>query len=99
MERPLFGSHLLEAVQRQVDALAKADSGGPDEQECIGVEIIGSAQLPLQELILLRRKRSGKIVSFCGEILSANEVGLQGVAVGGQIVQQPAQTNEVADAG
>lgn len=75
MERPLFGSHLLEAVQRQVDALAKADSGGPDEQECIGVEIIGSAQLPLQELILLRGKRSGKIARWCGEIFSANEIG------------------------
>ncbi len=83
MERPLFGSHLLEAVQRQVDALAKADSRGPDEQECVGVEIIGSMQLPLQELILLRGKRSGKIAGLYGEILSANEIGLQGVTVGG----------------
>ena len=40
-------------------------------------------QLPLQELILLRGKRSGKIAGLYGEIFSANEIGLQGVTVGG----------------
>ena len=46
MERPLFGSQLPQAVQRQVDAFAEADSRSADEQECICVEIIGSAAVP-----------------------------------------------------
>jgi hypothetical protein len=50
-------------------------------------------------LILLRGKRSGKIVGLWREVFSTNERGLQGVAVGGEIVQQPAETNEVLDAG
>jgi|GraSoiStandDraft_13_1057314.scaffolds.fasta_scaffold1140579_1 hypothetical protein len=61
MERPLFGSYLPQTIQRQMDAFAKTDSRSPDEQEGIGVEIIGTEQFLLQELILLRRKGSGKI--------------------------------------
>ena len=34
------------AAQRQMDAFAKTDSRSPDEQEGIGVEIIGTEQIP-----------------------------------------------------
>jgi len=99
MERPLFSSYLPQAVQRQVDAFAAADPGGADEQECIRVEIIGSEQLLLQEMIVLRGKRFGKIVRWWREVFSTNEIVLNGVAVGGKIIQQAAKTNEVIDAG
>ena len=99
MERPLFSSYLPQAVQRQVDAFAAADPGGADEQECICVEIIGSEQLLLQELIVLQGKRFGKIAGSWREVFSTHEIGLHGVAVGGKIIQQATKTNEVIDAG
>src|SRR5207244_5274819 len=55
-------------------AFADADSGGADEQEGIGVEIIGTEQFPLQDLILLRGKRSGKITGFWREVFWTNEI-------------------------
>lgn len=82
-----------------MDAFAAADPGGADEQECICVEIIGSEQLLLQELIVLQGKRFGKIAGSWREVFSTNEIGLNGVAVGGKIIQQATKTNEVIDAG
>ena len=95
MERPLVGCNLPQAVQRQIAAFADADSCSPDEPERIRVEIIGSEQFLLEELILLRGERSGQIAWLGREVFSANEIGWKGVAVGGQIVQQSAETNEV----
>jgi hypothetical protein len=66
-----------------MDAFAKADSRSTEEQEGIGVEIVGPAQLLLHELILFEGKRSGKIVGLWREVFSTNEIGLQVVAVGG----------------
>jgi hypothetical protein len=99
MERPLFTSHLPQAIQWQMDALADADSRSSDEKKRIGVEIVGTAQFLLQELILLRGKRPGEIAGFWREILSTNEIGLNWVVVGSQIVQQAAEEKEVVDAG
>jgi hypothetical protein len=64
---PLVWAHLLQAVQRQIEAFADADSAGTREQECIGGQIIGSAQFLLQELILLRRKRTGQVEGWGGK--------------------------------
>jgi hypothetical protein len=80
MKRPLFGSHLPQAIHRQVDAFADAHSRSADEQEGIRVEIISPAQLLLHELILLRGKRSGKIAGLWREVFSTNEIRLNGVA-------------------
>jgi hypothetical protein len=99
MEGPLFGSYLPQAVQWQVDAFADADSGGTDEQEGIGVEIIGTAQLLLQELIVLEGKRSRKMAGSWREVFPTNEIGLKGMAVGGQLLEQPPELNEMVDAG
>jgi hypothetical protein len=86
MERPLFTSYLPQAIQGQVDAFTDANPRRADEQEGIRVEIIGSAQFLLQELILLWGKGPGQIVGFRREVFSANEVG-QGLAVGGEGVE------------
>jgi hypothetical protein len=99
MKRPLFGSHLPQAIQRQMNAFTDADSGDADKQECIGVEIIGPAQLLLHELILLQGKRSGKIAGLWREVFSTNEIGLNGVPVGSQIVQQTAEDSQAIDTG
>src|SRR6516164_1629175 len=81
-----------------MDAFAEADSRSTDEQECMGVEIIGMEQFLLQELILLRGKWSRKIARFWREVFLTNEIGLNGVAVGSEIVQQPAELKKVTDA-
>jgi len=65
MERPLFGSHLPQAIQWQMDAFAKADSRSTEEQEGIGVEIVGPAQLLLHELIFLEGGSSGRWIDSC----------------------------------
>jgi hypothetical protein len=44
VQGPLVGTELPQAIQRQIDALADADSSGAGEQERIGREIVGAAQ-------------------------------------------------------
>jgi hypothetical protein len=65
----------------------------------MGGEIIASAQFLLQELVLLEGERPGKIVGWWRKVLPPNEIGKKGVTVGGQIVQQAPETNEMMDAG
>ena len=50
-------------------------------------------------MILLEGKGSRKIAGLRRKVLRTNEVRKKGVAVGGQIVQQPAKTNEMVEAG
>jgi hypothetical protein len=78
VQGPLVWAHLLQAVQRQIEAFADADSAGTREQECIGGQIIGSAQFLLQELILLRRKRTGQVEGLGREVFLTDEVGRKG---------------------
>jgi len=80
-------------------AFADADPGGADEQESIAGQVVGSAQFLLQALILLRLERSGQITRLRREVFATNEIGPKGMAVGGQIVQQPPETDGVVGAG
>jgi hypothetical protein len=82
-----------------MDAFADADSGGADEQQRMGGEVIAAAQFLLQELVLGEGERSGKIVGWGGKVLMTNEIGKKGVTVGGQVVQQAPETNQMMDAG
>jgi hypothetical protein len=50
-------------------------------------------------LVLLERKGSGKIAGLRRKVLRTNEVGRKGVAVSGQIVQQPPEMNKIIEAG
>jgi hypothetical protein len=49
-------------------------------------------------LVLLERKRSGKITRLHWEIFAADEVGLDGM-VGRQTMQQSPEANEIVEAG
>ena len=98
MQGPLVWAQVPQAVQGQIEAFADADSSGAGEQERIGSQIVGSSQFLLQELILLQREGTGQIVRLGREILTTNEVGGKGVAVGGQILQQSPEKNEVFNA-
>jgi hypothetical protein len=76
---------------------ADADSGGTDKQEWICGQIIGSAQFPLQELVLLEGKRAGKIAGLGRKVLMTDEIGKKGVAVGRPC--RPATAGDEADGG
>src|SRR5271165_2794103 len=85
-------------MQRQIEALADANSSGASEQERIRGQIIGSTQFPLQELILPGGKRSGKIARLHGEVFAADEIRLNGSAVGHQMMQQSPEADEIGEA-
>jgi len=53
----------------------------------------------LQSLIVFQGKRFGQPSIPRGEVLAANQAGLDGVAVGGQILQQTADVDQVLSAG
>ena len=87
VEGPLIGSELRETIQGEIDAFADADAGGAGQQEGIGGQVVGAAQFLLQELIVWWRQRFGQIVGPWGEVLAANQVRREGVAVGGEVVE------------
>lgn len=99
MRRPLIRPDLAQTVQREIDALTDADSSSASEQERIGWQVIGPAQLLPQQLIVLWRERSGQILGPWREVLAADEVRLDGVAIGGQIVEPAAEAQQVVSAG
>src|SRR5258708_7108572 len=99
MQRPFVFSDLTQAVPNQIEAFADADSGGAGQQERIGRQIVSPVQFLLEELIVLRRKRSGQITRMRREVLAANQAVLEGVAVGREVVEQTAETKEAILAG
>jgi len=94
MQRPLIHSDLPQTVQREINALADADSGGASKQQRIGGQVVSAAQFLLQQLIVLERKRSWQVSGLGREVLAADEVWRKTMVVGSQIVQQPAETEQ-----
>ena len=84
----------LKAIDGESDAFANTDSSGAHEAESIGLQGVGETELLLQALILLQRKRSGQIGIAWGEILATNEVGLQAMALVGQVAQHTPELDE-----
>jgi hypothetical protein len=93
MEGPLVGTDLMQTIELQIDAFAAADAGKASEQEGVGKQIVGAAQLPLQSSIVGERERSGKILLVGREVFAANQIRLEGMAIGYQVVEQPAEVN------
>jgi hypothetical protein len=98
IERPFVQRQLAETVDGRIDTFADADSCRPGEQHGIGKQIVGSAQFLLQQLIIWLRQRSGQRPRSCRQVLDANEVWSDGMAVGGQILEQTAEVEQIADA-
>ena len=98
MQRPLVIAQRTETVQGEVDAFSETDSGETDKQQRVGVQIVGSPEFLLQQLIVLRGEWSGKVMLPRGKILGENQSGWQGMAVVGQVVEQAAELDEVSPA-
>jgi hypothetical protein len=99
VKSPGVSSQLPQAIQTQTDTLADADTCGAHEQQGVGIQVVGATELLLQEPIVLRRKRAGQISRRRREVLRADKVWRNGVAVGSQIVEHPAKTEQIAAAG
>jgi hypothetical protein len=50
-------------------------------------------------LIVVGRKRSGQVSRRRRKVIGADEFGRNGMAVGGQIVEQPSKAKQIAAAG
>jgi hypothetical protein len=75
MKRPLRRTDLAQAIQREIDTLADAESGRAEEQQGVGHQVVGVAEFLLQAAIVLWGKRFGQIVVWGRKILSPDEIG------------------------
>jgi hypothetical protein len=66
MQGPLVRSELSQTVQREIDAFTDADSSGAREQERMGRQVVGPAQLIAEKLIVPWRERSGQMLGPWG---------------------------------
>jgi hypothetical protein len=99
MKGPLIMMDLPQAIHLKIDTLADADSGEVDEQQSVGFEVVGMAELLLQALIVFGRKRLGQIAGARRKILAANQVGLERMTVVGQVPEQTAKPDQMIQAG
>ena len=74
LQGPLVHTDLPQTVQREIDTLADADSGGASEQQRIGGQVVSPAQFLLQLLIVMERKRSWQVPGLGREVLAADKV-------------------------
>jgi hypothetical protein len=94
MQRPLFGSNVTQTVHWQVDAFSDSDACDARQQQRIGVQIVYTAQFLVQSAIVFWRQGSGEILRTRREVFADDEAGLDGMALGGQIVEQPAKAEQ-----
>ena len=91
MQGPVIWSQLAQAVRRQCDAFANADTGEAGEQEGIGKQVVGPAEFLLQPLVIVGIQRPGEIVGLRREVLVPNQIRLDAVTLDSQIIQQTAE--------
>ena len=91
MQRPLVFTQMAQAIQREIDALADTHSGSANEAQRVRGQVVGVAQFLIQELVVFRRKWCGQTAWQWREILAANEVGLDGIAVLSQVLEEAAE--------
>ena len=61
----------------------------------MGGQVIGTPQLLLEALIMVRRERSGKVMRELREILGEDQAGLQGMVLRCEIVEQTTESVQV----
>ena len=94
MQCPLFGSDVTQTVEWQVDAFSDADSGDARQQERIGIQVVGAAQFLLAGVDRLPGTEAWEIFGTSRKIFADDETGLDGMALGGQVVEQAAKTEQ-----
>jgi hypothetical protein len=77
-----------------VDAFSDTDTGDSHQEQRIGVHIVGTTQFRLQASIVFRGQRPGEIFGANREVFADDEAGLDGMALGGQVVEQTTQAEE-----
>ena len=98
MQRPSVITQGPETVQGKVDAFSETDSGETDKQQRIGVQVVGSPEFLLQQLIVWWGEWSGKIMLPWRKVLGEDQAGWQAMAVVGQVEEQAAELDQVSAA-
>ncbi len=100
VDRPLVRTYGVQAVIREVDTLADAHAGVPEQEEDVSGKIVATHQLLLEEMILLCSEWTGQGMWRARNILAPYQVSEFSKLVGpGQFVQNGAQSDETSDAG
>ena len=77
-----------------MDAFSNPDPREASQQESIRIEIVGATQFLLQPLVVFQRQRPGEVFGTNREVFADDETGLDGMALGGQVVEQTAKAEE-----
>jgi hypothetical protein len=77
-----------------VDAFSNADSCETSQQESIGIKAVCPAQFLLKSSIIFRRQRSGEIFRTRRKVLAEDKTGLERMTLEGQVIEQPAKTEQ-----
>lgn len=99
MEDPLMRTDLTQTIKGKIDTLADTNAGGAHEQKRQCGQVGGLEELLLEETIVVEGKRPRQVVWQSREILAADEVGRNRMAVVGQIIEQASDTNQASTAG
>ncbi|MCP5115530.1 MAG: hypothetical protein GY953_32285 [bacterium] len=95
----MIGSELAQTVRRQIDAFADANAGGAGERERLGRPVVSAAEFLLEPPVVVREKRPGQIQRSRRKVLATDEARREGMAVGGQVVEQAAEAQQIIAAG
>jgi len=85
---------MAKTIEGEVDAFSNADSCDTSQQESIGIKVVCPAQFLLQSSIIFRRQSSGEIFRTRRKVLAEDKAGLERMTLKGQVIEQPAKTEQ-----
>ena len=95
VQGPLVSSQLAQAIDRQIDALSNTDSGSAHQQQRLGRQVVGAAQLLLEQVIVLQGERCGQITRQGRQVSDEDESGLDRIAISSQVMEQATKSDQV----
>src|SRR5580693_5422433 len=100
MNGPLILASAAQTIKRQIETLADAHTGMPQEQQSVAGPAVATQQFPLDQLIVLGRQRAGQTFVGTRNIVSADQTGQERYPLSPrQFIQNTAQTNDVVRVG
>ena len=77
-----------------MDAFSNSNTRDTSQQEGIGIQAVGTTQFFLQSLIVFRRQRPGEILGTNRKVFADDQARLEAMALGGQVIEQTAKTEQ-----
>jgi hypothetical protein len=96
MNGPLILADTAQTIERQIEALADAHTGVPEEQQGVADPIVTPQQLLLDQLILLGREGSRQTTIWTRDVVGADQTGQERYPLGPrQLFKDAAQTDDI----